>query len=137
MGLIIIILPCNQPRRAQGRSVGPARYRSWSPIHDAWYVSRIRRWRSSIGALGKPTGLRLSSRGPIFVGPKWPRFQHPSRPGNIQSAKRKFTVPLLWHNSRPYERVAPPLPQCAETVSPRYTQLNYAKFSATKFQLAR
>lgn len=120
----------------QGLSVGPARYRSWSPIHDAWYASRIRRWRSSIGALGKPTGLRLSNRGPIFVGPKWPRFQHPSCPGNIQSAKLHLSVMAQFKRDRtttPLLHFRNALKQFLLVVTVQLA----TKFSATKFQFAR
>lgn len=131
------MIPCNQPRRAQGRSVGPARYRSWSPIHDAWYASRIRRWRSSIGALGKPTGLRLSNRGPIFVGPKWPRFQHPSCPGNIQSAKRKLhSLCYGTIQARPYDDSLLHFRNALKQFLVLTLQLA-TKFSPTKFQFAR
>lgn len=72
------VLPCNQLRKVQGRSAGLRMYRSWSRVHGVCYESRTHRWRSSIAALGRPTGQRLSNRELIFVGPKWPQSQHPS-----------------------------------------------------------
>ena len=84
------VLPCNQLRRVQGRSVGPCMYRSSSRVRGVCCGTRTHRWHSSIAALDKPAGQQLSSRELIFAGPEWPQFQHPSWPRNIQSESRSY-----------------------------------------------
>lgn len=75
---VSFLLPCNQLRRGQGRSVDRRTYRSSSRVRGVCCGTRTHRWHSSIAALDKPVGQQLSSRELIFAGPEWPQFQHPS-----------------------------------------------------------